>query len=97
MTNVVRHAGASVCTVRFDLDEEAGQLRLEVEDDGHGAGEERGVGEGLTAMRERAEDLGGTCVVEAVPAGGTRVRAELPCVLEERSDLGQAEPGRAGG
>jgi hypothetical protein len=29
-------------------------------------------------MRERAEELGGRCVVESLPAGGTRVRATLP-------------------
>ena len=33
-------------------------------------------------MRERAEELGGTCVIEPVATGGTRVRAELPCFLE---------------
>jgi signal transduction histidine kinase len=78
ITNAVRHAGASRCEVRFDLDEGAGLLRLEVIDDGRGIGEDRGVGVGLSSMRERAEELGGTCVVEPVPTGGTRVRAELP-------------------
>jgi signal transduction histidine kinase len=78
ITNAVRHARASRCEVRFDLDEGAGLLRLEVIDDGRGIGEDRGVGVGLSSMRERAEELGGTCVVEPVPTGGTRVRAELP-------------------
>ncbi len=36
MTNVVRHAGASNCWVRLGLEEQAGILRLEVEDDGRG-------------------------------------------------------------
>jgi signal transduction histidine kinase len=78
MTNAVRHAGASRCSVRFDLDEGAGLLRLEVIDDGRGIGEDRGVGVGLSSMRERAEELGGTCVVEPEPEGGTRVLAKLP-------------------
>jgi signal transduction histidine kinase len=78
MTNAVRHAGASRCSVRFDLDQGAGLLRLEVIDDGRGIGEDRGVGVGLSSMRERAEELGGTCVVEPVPEGGTRVLAKLP-------------------
>jgi signal transduction histidine kinase len=34
-------------------------------------------------MRERAEELGGTCLVEALPAGGTRVWARLPLLAEE--------------
>jgi signal transduction histidine kinase len=76
--NVVRHAGARSCAVRFDLDEETGVLRLEVEDDGRGVGEDPGSGVGLSSMRERAEELGGTCVVGPSPAGGMRVRAELP-------------------
>jgi signal transduction histidine kinase len=33
-------------------------------------------------MRERAKELGGTCVIEEVVTGGTRVRVELPCVAE---------------
>ncbi|MGH3147092.1 MAG: sensor histidine kinase, partial [Rubrobacter sp.] len=78
LTNVVRHASARSCAVRFDLDEETGVLRLEVEDDGRGIGEDRGSGVGLFSMRERAEELGGTCVVGPSSTGGTRVRAELP-------------------
>ncbi len=82
LTNVVRHAGAKTCAVRFDLDREAGLLRIEVEDDGRGIGAKRGTGVGMFSMRERAEELGGTCVVEPVATGGTRVCVELPCFLE---------------
>jgi signal transduction histidine kinase len=82
LTNAVRHAGASNCVVRLDLDDEAGLLRIKVEDDGRGIGPERGTGVGLSSMRERAEELGGTCTVELVATGGTRVRAKLPCFLE---------------
>ncbi len=39
----------------------------------------RGIGVGLSSMRERAAELGGTCTVEAPASGGTRVRAYLPC------------------
>ncbi len=78
MTNVVRHARARRCTVDLQLDGGSGVLRLEVEDDGRGLGERRGAGVGLHSMRERAEELGGTLVVEPAPAGGTVVRAELP-------------------
>jgi signal transduction histidine kinase len=34
-------------------------------------------------MHERATELGGTCVVETVPTGGTRVLARLPVSKEE--------------
>lgn len=36
------------------------------------------AGIGLTSMRERAAELGGECVVENNPSGGTRVKAQLP-------------------
>jgi signal transduction histidine kinase len=79
LTNVVRHAAASECVVRLKLDEAAGMLRLEIWDDGRGVRPDRGRGVGIASMRERAAELGGDCVVESLSAGGTRVRATLPC------------------
>jgi signal transduction histidine kinase len=78
MNNAARHAGARNCEIRLSLDEEPDLLILEVSDDGRGIGEDRKPGVGLTSMRERAEELGGSCVVEHLPSGGTRVGARLP-------------------
>jgi signal transduction histidine kinase len=75
LTNVVKHSGARTCTVT--LAREKG-LRVEVVDDGVGLGQERGRGLGLGSMRERAAELGGTLVIDAPPAGGTRIVARLP-------------------
>jgi signal transduction histidine kinase len=76
MTNVVRHARAKNCVVRLAVGD---ALELEIADDGTGPPEERPTtGVGLSSMRERAAELGGTCVVEPSPAGGTRVLARLP-------------------
>ena len=45
-------------------------------------------GVGIGSMRERAEELGGTCTVSAAPGGGTQVAARLP--LADRSgDVGE--------
>ena len=75
LTNVVKHSAARACTVT--LAREKG-LRVEVVDDGVGLGGERGRGLGLGSMRERAAELGGTLVIDAPPAGGTRIVARLP-------------------
>ncbi|HET9492649.1 MAG TPA: GAF domain-containing sensor histidine kinase [Chloroflexia bacterium] len=75
LTNVVRHARAKTCTVRLTLND---GLDVEVRDDGAGlpAGSRAGVG--LTSMRERTSELGGTFQIESVPGGGTSIRARLP-------------------
>jgi signal transduction histidine kinase len=79
MTNVIRHAGASKCSIRIALDEEADVLHLEVEDDGRGVGGDHKAGVGTRSMRERAEELGGRCTIEALPLRGTLVSVQLPC------------------
>jgi signal transduction histidine kinase len=78
LANVVRHAGASHCSIRIRLDEEAGALSVEIEDDGRGIRDDDRAGVGMSSMRERTEELGGWCTVESVEGGGTLVRALLP-------------------
>ena len=81
LTNVVRHAGARRCTIRFDVDRTGwGRPRviLEVADDGAGIGPDPRGSVGLHSMRERAAELGGSCLIQSRPEGGTLVRAELP-------------------
>ncbi len=75
LTNVSRHARASVCRVRISI---SGGLDVEITDNGIGLPEGRRVGVGLSSMRERAAELGGTCEIEPIPEGGTRVLARLP-------------------
>ncbi|XVV01702.1 sensor histidine kinase [Actinosynnema sp. CA-248983] len=75
LTNVVRHAGARHCVVRLWC---AGGLRVEIVDDGVGACPRGGDGIGLSSMRERAAEVGGTWEMDHAAAGGTRVAADLP-------------------
>jgi signal transduction histidine kinase len=75
VTNVLRHAHAQSCRVRF-LVEDA--LQIEVSDDGTGFEEVHQAGVGLTSMRERAEELGGTFTIRKTAPGGTQVTACLP-------------------
>ncbi|MDQ3436859.1 MAG: CHASE domain-containing protein [Rubrobacter sp.] len=78
LANVVRHARASHCSIRIRLDDEAGALSVEVEDDGRGIRDEDRAGVGMSSMRERTEELGGRCTVKPLAGGGTLVRALLP-------------------
>ncbi len=75
MNNVSRHAGAQHCFVRLSLPDD---LCLEIVDDGHGLPSAVRAGVGLISMRERAEELGGRCIAEALPQGGTGIMARLP-------------------
>jgi two-component system, NarL family, sensor kinase len=76
LTNVSRHAGASSCTVRIAVED---GLELEVADDGGGINGRPGEGLGLTSMRERAEELGGSLSIGPGADGrGTVVRARIP-------------------
>lgn len=75
LTNVVRHARARHCTVRLVA---VDALDLTITDDGVGIDPGASGGVGLLSMRERAEELGGTCAVEPRAEGGTRVVVRLP-------------------
>ena len=72
--NVARHAGAS--EVEVDLLVADGELTVRISDGGTGATGRAGVG--LAAMRERADELGGTLVVDFRAGRGTTVCARLP-------------------
>ncbi len=77
VTNIVRHAHATRCTMRFATTVD-GFASLEVEDDG-AAGVAR-EGNGLRGMRERVQELGGRFRIEAEPGTklGTKLVIELP-------------------
>ena len=77
LTNVARHAHAQTCRIRLDITD-AQALCLEITDDGVGLPKDCRTGVGLTAMRERAVELGGECRIEPGPTHGTRVWAWLP-------------------
>ena len=77
LTNTVRHARATHCTVELRRDPEA--LTVRVADDGIGMPPEGRPGVGQSSMRERAAELGGSLTVLPTGAeGGTVVTAVLP-------------------
>ncbi len=79
MTNVARHAAATV--VEVDLRTPPGGLELEIRDNGRGlppAGVESGASLGLLGMGERAHALNGEVTVTPRAGGGTVVRLWIP-------------------
>ncbi len=76
MTNVVRHANATICTVTIVCTNN--QLMLQVQDNGQGLSPNQRSGVGLQSMVERAAELNGNCVLKSLPHGGTLVEAQLP-------------------
>ncbi len=78
LTNVARHAAATKAAVAIDV---AGDdLHLTVQDDGQGARSWR-PGVGMSSMRERAEQVGGTLTARPRAEGG-RVEALIPLGTE---------------
>ncbi len=80
VTNIVRHAHATKCTMRFATTAD-GFTSLEVYDNGSAAQSSTREGNGLRGMRERVQELGGRFHIEAgsIEAGpGTRLVIELP-------------------
>ncbi|CAA9480953.1 MAG: hypothetical protein AVDCRST_MAG12-1501 [uncultured Rubrobacteraceae bacterium] len=96
LTNVSRHAGAGTCRVRIACPGER-VLEVEVEDDGVGLPERPQGGVGLHSMRERAEELGGTCEIGPATPSGTRVFARLPLAGLPAAGLTATPPVREGG
>ena len=79
LTNVARHARAQSCVVRLAVNDD---VTLEIVDDGVGIPAQRSAGVGLSSMHERASELGGSCIVQSVPKGGTQVLVRLPLPKE---------------
>ena len=79
VTNIVRHAQASRCSLEFAAD--GASTALVVEDDGRGG--VRQEGNGLRGMRERVESLGGRLHIES--SQGTRLVIEIPPQINGQS------------
>lgn len=79
LTNVSRHAHATVVTV--GIHREARQVTVEVTDNGQGPAVANGAapGNGIRGMRERAHALGGELTAGPGPGGGFTVRGWIPC------------------
>ena len=79
LTNVSRHAHAHTCRISLDVSD---VLILQITDDGTGMPSPSRTGVGLSSMRERAAELGGSCRVDSSVGSGTHVCARLPIPKE---------------
>lgn len=80
VSNIIKHSGASHCTVRASVD--GGHFGLLVQDNGHGIPMELDGkldrGHGMSSMKHRAKQLSGQCLVESGPGYGTVIRLTIP-------------------
>ena len=75
ITNVAKHARASVIDMRVDGCD--GALILSISDDGIG-GADPSRGSGIIGLKDRVEALGGTISVLSPPGHGTALHVQLP-------------------
>ncbi|HLJ40935.1 MAG TPA: ATP-binding protein, partial [Candidatus Acidoferrales bacterium] len=89
LTNIHRHSESKTAAVKVEVDEH--KVSLEVSDQGKGmpkrgatlnGGKRMGVG--ISGMRERLNDLGGTLEIHSTNQG-TVVRAEIPMRSDARA------------
>lgn len=74
--NCARHAQAR--SVKVEVQQQAAQIVLSVEDDGRGFDARRVRGLGLVGMEERVHHLGGALRVNSRPGSGTTIAVVLP-------------------
>jgi signal transduction histidine kinase len=76
LANIGRHAKAKIASVKLAFADSA--VSLEVTDDGVGFDAAGPPGFGLSQLRSRVDELGGTTEVSSAVGGGARVRVVLP-------------------
>jgi len=78
LANAVKHSGAGHVHIRIAY--QAGMLRVEVTDDGHG-GADPAQGTGLAGVERRMSTFDGIVAVSSPPGGPTIIVIEVPCAL----------------
>ncbi len=81
LTNVLRHSRAKQCDVRAERT--AGSIRLIVQDDGVGGNDREGAG--LSGMRARLAEIGGTVLRDG--SRGTRLELSVPLDRQIRAQV----------
>ncbi|GAA3236180.1 CHASE3 domain-containing protein [Dactylosporangium siamense] len=94
LTNAIRHAHATLISVRASIveapggDPPAGLLEFSIEDDGVGGADPQ-TGTGLIGLDDRVAALGGTMHIASRPGRGTRLEIRIPLVdAPDKGDAG---------
>jgi signal transduction histidine kinase len=102
LSNVRKHAMATVACVEIKLDAERNAVTLRVQDNGRGFNPKQlparahGFGLGLGSMAERTEGAGGTMVIESSPGQVTTLTFQIPIPRSDASDSTSDQPGARG-
>jgi signal transduction histidine kinase len=87
VSNAVRHSNAKNLAIEFEetLVDGAAHVKVVIEDDGIGFDtSERIAGRGLTNLKSRAKQMGGTIAIAKPASGsGTRIEISLPAKQDE--------------
>jgi signal transduction histidine kinase len=75
LLNIVNHSGATNASVQLSI---ASELRLTISDNGRGMPANHKMGVGLLSMRERAEELGGSFIINSNNDSATVIVVRLP-------------------
>jgi two-component system sensor histidine kinase UhpB len=80
VNNIIKHSGASRCSIRCTIS--SGDFQLKIQDNGKGIPLELDGrldrGHGMSSMKHRAKQLQGQCLVESGPGYGTVIRLTIP-------------------
>jgi signal transduction histidine kinase len=87
LTNVARHARATMVTIELKV--ERSTIQLFIGDDGIGfdpGALPASASVGIIGMQERINLLGGAMQIQSEPGAGTRLFAKIPCQIEDKEE-----------
>lgn len=80
LTNIIKHAGATLASVKLSLNDQGDQLCIDIKDNGKGFDTRTSTqsGLGLIGMRERVASVGGEICISSPHGQGTSIHLTLP-------------------
>ncbi len=89
ISNILRHAEATLVTIKLSQSKTSERIQLVVEDNGKGFNKEQihKTSYGLQSIRERISELGGTVDWVTYPEQGTRIEVHIPIISTSTRDF----------